>query len=218
MTKSQFSTVVAGIVLILTLAVYHAPAQRTGVPGAAMQPSAAVMLDISYIFKNHARFKGMMSDMKADVGRAQEQLKNERDTIRNLQERLKEFRAGTPDYKSLEEEIAKRAADAQVQMQLQRKEFLQQEAKIYYTIYREIQQEVEYYATNNNISMVFRFNGDPVDTEKPDDVLRDINKSMVYHAKNLDITPVILERLNGTRGGTPNDMSRSPRHSVPFKR
>ena len=216
MTKSQLSTVVAGIVLILTLAAYHAPAQRAGVPGAATQPGPAVMLDISYIFKNHVRFKGMMSDMKADVGRVQAQLKEEGKTIRNLGERLKELRAGTADYKSLEEEGAKRAADLQVQMTLSRKEFLQQEAKIYYTVYKEILQEVEYYATSNNIGMVFRFNGDPVEMGRPDDVLRDINKSVVYFSKNLDITPVILERLN-SRGGAPDNLSRNPRHTVPFK-
>ncbi len=221
MTKSQLLTAVAGSFLVLALAVYNTPAQQPRAPVAAVQSGApaAAMLDISYIFKNHARFKGMMSDMKADVGRAQEQLKKERDTIRNLVERLKDFRPGTPDYKALEEETAKRQADAQVQMQLQRKEFLQQEAKIYYTIYKEILQEVEYYATSNNISMVFRFNGDPVEIERPDDVLRDINKSVVYFSKGLDITPVVLERLNRRGQGNQGNMTRrGTHHGVPLNR
>ena len=45
----------------------------------------------------------------------------------------------------MEEEIARREADLSVKVQLQRKEFLMREAKIYNTIYQEIEQEVDYY-------------------------------------------------------------------------
>ena len=43
--------------------------------------------------------------------------------------------------------------------------------------------------------MVLRFNGDPVDVDKPDSVLSYINKPVVWYDKSRDITPIILDSL-----------------------
>ena len=164
---------------------------RTGVAGA----SPLALIDVAYIFKKHPRFKQMMDDMKADVERAETAVKNERESIRMLAERLEQYHKGSPDYKAIEEDIAKRQADMAVRVQMQKREFLQREAKIYHAVYQEIQQEVEYYAASNNISLVLRFNGDAADVENPQEVLRDINKPVVYYGRHLDITPIVLKSL-----------------------
>jgi Skp family chaperone for outer membrane proteins len=152
-------------------------------------------LDVNAVFKEHGRFKAAMNDLEIKVKQAEQQVKQERDTIKNLSERLKDYRAGSPEYKQLEEELAKRQSDLSVQVALQRKEFLQQEAKIYHTVYQEIEQEVQYVAASNGIAVVLRYSGEPVDAEKPDDILRDINKSVVWYSDGLDITPIIKARL-----------------------
>jgi Skp family chaperone for outer membrane proteins len=183
----------------------------------AMQPAAApniALLDVSYIFKNHPKFKNMMDEMKSDVENAEANVNRERETLRKLVEQIDGFRKGTPDYKSMEEEIARREADLSVKVQLQRKEFLLREAKIYHTVYQEISQEVDYYCANKGIDMVLRFNGDPVDENKPDSVLSNINKPVVYYNKNHDITPIILDSLvkrgGGAAPGNQNQMTRPP--------
>jgi Skp family chaperone for outer membrane proteins len=151
------------------------------------------LLDVSRIFKNHARFKGMMEDMKADVERAEAQVKTERETITKLAERLQEFRKGTPDYNQMETELAKRQADLSVQVQLQKNEFLRREAKIYNAVYQEIWQATDYFAKQHRIDMVLRFNSEPVDAERPDSVLTFINKPVVWYDGGLDITDAILQ-------------------------
>ena len=87
-----------------------------------------------------------MEDMKADVERAESQVKTERDAISKLAERL----AATStrerrEYKEMEEELAKRQADLAVAGQLQKNEFLQREAKIYHNVYQEILQATDYF-------------------------------------------------------------------------
>ena len=181
----------------------------------AARPPVIALLDVAYIFKNHPRFKAMMAEMKADVERAEATVKKEGEGIRSQAERLKDFRQGTPDYKGLEEELTKRQADLSVRIQLQKKEFLQKEARIYYTVYQEIFQEADYYAQQNGIDMVLRFNGDPVDVEKPDDVLRDINKPVIWYSKDrCDITPIVLDRL--VRRGGAGPAGAAPAAGIPF--
>jgi Skp family chaperone for outer membrane proteins len=186
----------------------------------AAQPAAAgprmALLDVSRIFKSHQRFKGMMDDMKRDVERAETQVKTERETIGKLAERLQEFRKGTTDYNDMERELAKRQADLAVQVQLQKNEFLQREAKIYHNVYQEIWQATDYFCKANRIDMVLRFNSEAVDPDKPESVLTFINKPVVWYDRGLDITDAILQELNRT-AITPGTANR-PGQGVPFSK
>lgn len=168
---------------------------RPQAPGVSAS-GAIALLDVTYVFKNHARFKALMAELQADVDAAEASVKKDQGNLKALAERLEGYRAGTPEYKQLEEELAKRQSDMAVQVQLQKKDFLQREAKIYHNVYQELMQEVDYYAANNGIALVMRFNGDTVDASKPEDVLRDINKPIVWYPKDRDITPFILQRVN----------------------
>jgi len=185
--------------------------------GRVAQGGNIALIDVKYIFEKHARFKMMMDDLKADVERAEAQVQAEREAIKKLTERLENFR-GTPEYKAMEEEVAKRQSDLTVQIQLQRKEFLQREARIYYNVYQEILQELSYYCPRHGIDIVLRFSGDPVDVERPDSVLGYINRPVVWYGKDQDITGVILESLN-RRFVDPSRMGTRPTPPpAPFQR
>ena len=193
MTKTQFLAACAAVVLIAVLTASPALAQR-GAPQQA--PGSIALLDVSRIFKEHARFNAEMTNMKAEVQAAEASMKQQAAGLQQRMELLEEMAPGSPDYKREEEGIAQLRAKMQVDVQLQRKEFLQKEAKIYHMVYSEIQQEVEYFAGRYNISAVLRFSNDQANVEQPDEVLRDINKSVVYFDPRLDITNDILRALN----------------------
>ena len=184
----------------------QAPVRPIGVPGIAL-------VDVNYIFKNHPRFKSMMDDLKGDIDRAEQRWKAEAEKIKRDSERINDYRAGTQEYKTIEEDAARKMSDMQVRVKLEQKEFLQREAKVYYNVYTEIMQEVQYYCSVNNIGVVIRFNGDQINVEKPDDVLRGVNQQVVYYSKDLDITPAILNRLGPKpkAGTTPGPVGVVPR-------
>jgi Skp family chaperone for outer membrane proteins len=212
---AALAAVVFALSYLSSLAVSQGPAAPTGQP--VTGPRLA-LLDVSRIFKSHQRFKGMMEDMKADVERAEAQVKSEREKITKQAEQLQEFRKGTPDYKQMEEELAKRQADLAVQVQLQKNEFLQREAKIYHNVYQEIWQATDYFCKQNRIDMVLRFNGEAVDVDRPDSVLTFINKPVVWYDRGLDITDAILQELNRTaiNPGPANSHTGPARPGVPF--
>lgn len=213
MTKSQLLAAVAGCLLIISLAVFHAPAQHPGAPARGYQrPGLAVaLLDLSRIFKEHTRFKAMMAEMRSDAQGAQAAVDQERQTIQRLNEQLQELKPGTVQYKQLEQEIATRTADLNVRVQLQRKEFMLREAKIWHTVYKEVQREVNYYAINNGIAMVLRFNAEPVQEDNLEDVVRDMNQQVIWSAQGMDITDIILQSLNRRALNTTDQ-----RHGVPL--
>lgn len=188
----------------------------------AVQPAAGpriALIDVNRIFKNHVRFEGMMNDMKAAVQEAETWVQGERKEINQRVERLQGYNKGTVEYKSLEEEIARRQADLEIKVRRQRSEFLQREAKIYYTVYQEIWQATDYFARQYKIDIVLRFNGEEVNPNLPDSVLTGINKPVVWYDRGLDITDAILAELNRTAanpGSADRRGAAAPRPTVPF--
>ncbi len=216
MKKSHRWAVLAAVILSLSYLISLAVAQGPARPNVG--PNIA-LLDVSYIYKNHVRFKDMMEKMKADVESAETQVRTERDAINKLAEQLPQFHKGTREYQQMEEELAKRQANLSVKVNLTKSDFLQREATIYHNVYQEILQATDYYSKQNGIDIVLRFNGDPADPQKPETILAFINRPVVHYQKNLDITPAILQELNrsapnpaANRGGVP------ARQGVPFNK
>lgn len=191
MKKSQLLATCLAVGFIGALTASPVGAQQQGRP---VGPVA--ILDLTYIFKNHARFQAMTEAMRAEVDAAEKQLSAERDAMQNLAKNLEQYKRGTPEFKQIEEELIKRQNDLQLKVNLQKKTFLEQEAKIYYTIYQEVNDHVRYFADTNGISLVLRFNGDPIDRNDPQEVLKELNKSVIYYNRAIDITPIILEKLS----------------------
>jgi Skp family chaperone for outer membrane proteins len=155
------------------------------------------VIDVGYIFKNHARFKAAMDKMKDEVMAAENGLKAERDRINGLMEQLKGFNVGTPEFKKLEAEVAKAQGDFNVTAQLQKKDFMDREAKVYLQVYNEIEQAVSQFARQHGIAVVHRFDGDPVDSSDRNRILGNITKPIVFYDPQVDITPDVLKILNG---------------------
>lgn len=193
-------------------------AQAPSQYGANASKYSVAVVDISYIFKNHARFKSTMESMKTEMQGIETELKTDREKIAALEQDRNTFGAGTPDYKKRDEEVARQMAEFNLKMGKLRKDFLEREAKVYYQTYLEVVDAVKYYAKRQNIGLVLRFNGDPVDPNRRDDVLREINKPVVVQDQ-IDITADILALLNrdqqGATPSTPNQPGVPPTARTP---
>ena len=164
---------------------------------------AVAVIDISKIFKEHPGFRAKLDDMKKDVQAAETALRKDRDGIKNMVDQLKQYTAGSPNYKRLEEQIATAQAQLQLKMNLQKKGFMEREAKVYYEVYKQIENEVKYFAQRHGISLVLRYNNIDMNPDDRQKVLAGVNKAVVFQ-NNIDITYDILERIRppeNARGG-----------------
>jgi Skp family chaperone for outer membrane proteins len=189
-------------------------AQSTS-PSANASRFGIAVVDVSYIFKNYAQFKSAMDAMKGEMETAESQLKSDRDAIASKEEQRNQFNAGSPEYKQMDEEIARLKAEFNLKAGKIRNNFLEREAKVYYQTYLEVSNAVQYYGQQHNIGIVLRFNGDQIDPNLREDVLRAINKPVVYQ-NNIDITPDVLALLN--RGGSPGGVAPTASRQQPQQR
>jgi Skp family chaperone for outer membrane proteins len=158
------------------------------------------VVDISYIFKKHERFKAEMEQMKKQMETIENDLKADREKIAQQEQQRNQFNSGSAEYKKMDEDIARQMAEFNLKMGKLRKEFLEKEAKVYYDTYLQIVEAVKYYAKRQGIGLVLRFNGEPVDPNRRDDVLREINKPVVVQDQ-IDITPDVLALINRDQSG-----------------
>jgi len=190
--------------LSVALSIDNATAQPPG-----QQPQTlvgqTVLLDVNAVFKAHVRFKQMMEDMQRDVEQAETDVKQEKEKIRQLGETLQQYHPGTQEYVQFDTELTKRQSDLAVKVQMRKKQFIQQEDKIYYGVYQEVMAAVEDFAGQTGIALVLRFNRDPANADNPDNVLREINKNVVWSPRGRDVTDYIIQKVNA---GAPLNASR----------
>lgn len=193
MTKSIFSAALAALVLSMAAPAFgQAPAPQQHQQVA----SPIAILDLPYLFRNHLRFKQMDEVLKVEIQNAEAQFMTEQKAMREAAARLGELKAGTPEYKQLEEELAKRDADMALRVNIMKKNFAEKKAKNYFDVYQETMRNVSFHAQQAGIVLVINFNGDPVDGNNPQSVIQGLNSTVLYKHPGVDITPVILELCN----------------------
>ncbi|RCS54593.1 OmpH family outer membrane protein [Bremerella cremea] len=171
------------------------------------------VIDIPVIFKNHALFKKQMDDLKASVDAAEAALTKERDSMKTMVDELQGYKAGTPEFKALEEKLAQLQAGLQVKVGMQKKDFMEKEARVYYNTYNQVTQTVATFAQRHNITLVLRYNSNDIDPTNRQSVLEGVNRPVIYQ-NQIDITYDILRILNN---GVPQN-AMGPASHVPVGR
>ncbi len=194
-------------------------------PVVAQQPAASpsanatrfgiAVVDVNYIFKNYSQFKTAMEGIKADIQQAEGTLKTSRESIQAKEQQAKQYQPSSAEFKQLDEEVARLKADFNIKAGRTRKDFQEREAKVYYQTYLQVSSTVQYFAQQNNIGLVLKFNGDQVNPDRPEEILKAINKPVVSQ-NNIDITPDVLALLN--RGGAPGGAAPAASRAAPARR
>jgi Skp family chaperone for outer membrane proteins len=207
--KPLFLAAIAATLVVPHATAHRAAAQPRGPAPAIRSPIA--IIDLAYIFENHTRFKQMNDDLRRDVEAAEAELKSNKAQLQKMVDNLDQYNRTSQEYRTLEEDITKRQAELQVQVGKQKRDFYEQEAKIYYSTYKEVMDQVRYYAEKNNILLVMRFQGDPYNENDPQGLQKELNKPILYHNIAIDITPFILEAVNPPR---PNGRQPAPQVGI----
>jgi Skp family chaperone for outer membrane proteins len=175
---------------------------------AANAPHKVALIDMAYVFKNYQKFEMLREDLKAEISQSEEEAKQKAMALQDMQKKLKALKEGTPDYDAAEGSFAKASAEFEAFRRAAQREFLTKESQIYHTIYMETADAVAMYAKYYNYTLVMRFNREELDTENAQKLIEGMNRQVVYHRPEDDITLSVTEYLNkkfsraGTAGGT----------------
>jgi Skp family chaperone for outer membrane proteins len=170
--------------------------------GANAQKYGVAVVDIPYVFKNYSKFQATSDSMKKEMETIDASVKAERANLAKAEQLRNSYAAGSAEYKKADEDLARMMAEFQLKTSKLQKDFMERQAKLYYQTYLEVVEAVGRYAKSRGIGLVMRFNGEPVNPDKREDVMRDINKQVVIQ-DGIDITPDVLMLLNRDGGAAP---------------
>ena len=116
-------------------------------PEAANAPKFGIaVVDIAFVFKNHAQLNATMENMKGEMKNIEENLKAKRDQITKMEEARNQMNPGTPDYKKLDDQLVEVKTKFNVDMDRLRRDLMERESKLYFTTYQQVTYTIAQYA------------------------------------------------------------------------
>ncbi len=159
-------------------------------------PHKVGLIDMAHVFKNYKKFEVLREDLKLEIGESEEKAKAMQAALVELQNKMKGFMEGSKEYSKTEQEIVKLAAEFESFRRSASRDFLKKESQIYLMVYNETSDAVKKYADFYKYTLVIRFNREELETENPQTLLQGMNRQVVYHRGEDDITLSVLKYLN----------------------
>ena len=180
-------------------------------PGVAQQGDSGAsgivaVLDVAKIFTENATFDSKMKSIKSEADSLKVEIQGEQEKIRQDALKLQGYEAGSPDRNQLEAELEQRQAALRTRARQSEQDLLNREAAIYYDTYTEMQKVVADIAQQYGISLVLRFDSAEIDKTNRPEVIKGVNRAVVYHHK-LDLTNMVIKAMSGAsaNAGTANN-------------
>ena len=144
---------------------FFAQAQLTQHEAQPVAENQIALVDVSRIFKEHKVFRAKLEQMKVEVDKAEKELVERRDKMKELAAEMEALRSDEPLRDKLERELAGLASQLKLDMNLQKLEFMKQEARIYAETYRDVEQAVQTHCRPQGIKLVMRYSNVEADSD-----------------------------------------------------
>lgn len=166
-------------------------------------PGIVAVLDVANVFQSNREFDEKMKLIRQEAEQLKNTVQSQQEQIRLDAQPLQGMQPNSPQAKQLELELEQRQASLRAQARQSEADLLIREAAAYYDTYQKMLSVVTVVAQENGISMVLRFDGSSIDPQNRGDVIKGVNRAVVFH-QNLDLTNLVLERM-GPRVATANN-------------
>ncbi len=155
------------------------------------------LIDMAHIFKNYDKFKAETEGLQAAAQQAEAKAQAMVAEMKNVQGQMQGLTAGSPDYNAKEANLIELQTRLQAFQQVERRDIVRKQAEVYKKIYVEVQGAVSMYAKHYNYTLIMRFNREDVAAAgDPQKIIQGMNRQVVWHRPQDDLTDPILQYLN----------------------
>lgn len=178
----------------LMVATATVSAQDAAAPAA---PHQIGLIDMAHIFKNYEKFKDQTASLQKAAEEAEAQAQDMMNQGKQLQQQLQTMQVGSPDYNKIEAQLIELKNKLETFRQVEQQKIVRQQADLYKTIYLEVQDVVNRYASHYKYTLIIRFSRTEVaESTNPQAILQNMNRQVVHYQPQDDITDPILKYLN----------------------
>ncbi len=206
---------------LLTLAVLATSslAQAQGNKNPA-PPSSIGLIDMAHVFQKYEKFVDMRDELQAEIQKSDAHAKGMVEQLQKLQQEFKDaseqFNADSPQCEALEKKILDLQGEFNSFKKSTQLKLARRESEMLKTIYGDVSKLVGQYAAFKDFTVVLRFNRKEIDEDmQPQEAIQLMNKNIIFHRRESDITDPVLRKLNEIYAG---QSSRTPARAASSSR
>ncbi len=214
-------TVIALVAALAMGVVLPVKAQDGAKPAAAAKetgPHRIGLVDMAEVFQGYKKFEDLRAELSAEIEKSDAEAKLMVEKMQKMQLEITETKMapGSAQYEIAEKELLNAKGEFEAFRAATQRKLARRESEMFKVIYADTTSMVKLYAEYAKYTVVIRFDRKDIDeTTAPNDAVQRMNKQVVYHRAEDDITDMVLTHLNkqykpGTSDKTPaNPVSRS---------
>lgn len=182
----------AGLLIAVNTASAQSPATTT-----AASAHQVGLIDMAHIFKNYEKFKAETQGLQTAAEQAEAKAQGMVAEMKNVQGQMQGLTPGSADYNAKEAKLIELQTKLQTFQQVERRDIVRKQAEVYKKIYVEVQQAVSMYAKHYEYTLIMRFNREDLEAAgDPQKIIQGMNRQVVWHRPQDDLTDPILQYLN----------------------
>ncbi len=159
------------------------------------QQGRICVLDVAKVFKENASFQNQMEGIKSEAAKLKNTVEAQFADLQKQAEQLEQYKSDSTERRELERQLVQKQADLQTRARQQEADLLTREARIYLQTYRQMEQVVAGVCESSNIALVLRFESTPINEEDRADVIKGVNRQIVYQKPGDDMTDFVIKSM-----------------------
>jgi Skp family chaperone for outer membrane proteins len=153
------------------------------------------VLDVAKVFKDNQQFSAKMASIKAEADGLKATIQQKQEAIKVEAQGLGGYEVGSPERNQMEATLEQKQTSLRTEARQAEANLLNREAQVYYETYEQMKSIVSSIATQNGISLVLRFDSNPIDANNRAEVIKGVNRSVIFH-RRLDLTNMVIKQMN----------------------
>ncbi|MCA9036065.1 MAG: OmpH family outer membrane protein [Planctomycetaceae bacterium] len=193
MKKTVFSLLAALVFSVATPVMAQSGAAPTS------EPSRVGLIDMAQVFQGYKKFEDLRNSLQAEIESNDAQAKGMLERLQKLQAEIneKKFTPGSPQFEQAEKQLLQGKSDFEAFREQVQRKLARKESEMFKEIYGDTTNAVALYAQYAKYTMVLRFDSKNIDDNTaPSEAVQRMNKQVVFHNPNDDITKTVLDYLN----------------------
>lgn len=198
--KSCFNSIVKSIAGKLCCAALLAGMIVTSNSAASAQEDKGglvAVLDVAQVFKMNQNFDSKMAAIKSEADTLKTQIEQQMEAIQNEAQSLGQYAVGSSERNQMEASLEQKQTSLRTKARQAEADLLNREAKIYFDTYQQMQTVVASLADQHGISLVIRFDSEKIDSENRAEVIKGVNRAVVFH-RRIDLTNMVIQNMGPT--------------------
>jgi Skp family chaperone for outer membrane proteins len=170
------------------------PAKESLANAVAQEGGIVAVLDVARVFKENPEFDTSMKSIRQEADGLKAQITQQQETIKAEAQQLGQYEPGSAERNQMEATLEQKQTALRTRARQAEADLLNREAGVYFATYTQMQSVVGEIAGQHGISLVLRFDSQEVDPTNRAEVIKGVNRPVVFH-RRLDLTNMVIQNM-----------------------